>query len=1074
MRELLNNSSKYLSRISDIIRTDATYISKENFLATHTPFTNLGYVNSGIIDSRLMHMSEESFMDKQVLQAREDHQFIIVQGHNGSGKSHFIRWIKERYENEVSPDEEATLFISRWQSTLRGALEQIIESDIFKGSETADQIKKLIQASEHLSDDNLKRNIIHQFAIAVQDDEENQQVKISSKDKRRLYAFLVDSEIQEFMFREKGPIDRIKLKLSAEASNQKLVDVTPRFLPEDFKVNQEQLEAIKRANPSKKALKLLETLHLYDEKNDLKQQLASYLNQFLDEVVQKCTNLRGSDLKDVFLRLREELKEQGKKLTLFIEDITSFTGIDRALVEVLVTEHQGNDGGNRFCRIFSVVGITNEYYKNSFPDNLKERVTGRVFIDEATFTDKDKIVEMAARYINAIYVDKEEIERWARDGGQEENLPVATPFTQQQWANFELQDGRVLPLYPFNKNVLLKIFHGLENKNNRTPRMFLKDVSYVLHEYFNQAPQKQFPSGITDFSKKFQIPSWKDPLNAPRFIERKSPRHQERLATFLRLWGDQSIETRQENGDKTVGGLPKEAFDAFSLPFLAGEVTEVKSGGDDAKKNKSPGSGGKPPTGNSHMGNEKKTEHPVPPVQKPQAEAKSKEQQEFEKLQKELENWMNGTGQLTSIRLFREVVYRAIIDFIDWEAEEVAVPLVKHHLKTTMFNFEAQSAQPSTKNYLLIPRNRDAYYALLGLAAFTKLGKRSWAFENATDFILPLYNWLQSFQEEVIAFVSRPEEVSHDEWTLRKWGILTRYYLESVGGNIPPHASTKVIYEAIMNPRLPEITEEPHRSKEWSLLQKKLKGANKHFTIYLDFFTQFDSCPQGEITADTKSNYFDAAEILSVINELDEQDWEMGYLPEPEITTESENSARMRYLHMLDLLKRAIPTAYDAEKQTLNQLLTSTEEYIGTPADAQALKQTFTEMRSMLAYLNQKNERYASGEFAGLENGNLDASKLSEILSRNATLDNAKLHEGVLLLAQNPLLQLQPFVATFLNMDKLLDRMHDKYEKKRTKAEEELKQQKTEVVIKNSKQVLADLHKALTALHREEDVRVNR
>lgn len=1066
MRDILSKSTSYLNRISEVIRTDATYIAKDNFLATHTPFTKLEFVKSGIIDNRRKHMSEEDFLEKQVLEARNDHQFLIVQGHNGSGKSHFIRWIKERYESEVTEDEEAILFISRWQSTLRGALEQITDSDIFRGTETAEEIKKLIQANEHLSDSNLKRNIIHQFAIAVQDDEGTATIKMSSKDQRNLYAFLVDSEIQEFMFRENGPIERIKLKLAAEASNQK-VDVVPRFIVDDFIISEEEFNKLTSASPSKRALRLLENIYLYDQHDELKELLSSYLNQFIDQVVQKCTNLRGSDLKDVFLRLREELKAQGKNLTLFIEDITSFTGIDRALVEVLVTEHQGSDGEDRFCRIFSIVGITNEYYKNSFPDNLKERVTGRVFIDEAAFTDQDKIAEMAARYLNAIYVGEVEIKQWAETSGLDEQLPIAAQFQDQTWANFELKDGRVLTLFPFNKSVLFKLFNSLEIK---TPRMFLKNVlSYVLHIYFNQAPVNNFPPEISEFSKEFNIPSWKDPINSPQYLERKSPQHNGRLATFLRLWGDETIDTRMFQGQKTVGELPELAFKAFNLPFITGDVKEEVD--EETGDKKTDGSGNEGRTNTTISTTNERDELPEKGRIANQP-VKSIEQQEFEALQKELETWLNGGGPLSSYRVFRPEMHKAIVDFIDWEAEEVEVPLVQQ-FKDTMINFEAQTSRPKLKNFIEIPRNSETYYALLGISAYLKLGNKSWSFPNSNDYIIGLYNWLQKNQGDIIQFIKKPKEFTNEEeWTLRKWGILSKYYLQLLNGLIPEQATTKQIFDAIMDPKTPLFVEDQNRSKAWTMLQKKLRASERTISLFHDFFIIFDSCHQGEIMNSIKLSYIDATEIIKVINELQQQNWDLDYLPIPKIKEETADSVRLSNLQVLELIKAYLPAAYQEEKQALIQMVTSFKEYVGESAGTESLTSVFTEMKHMLLYLKQFNEIYSSQDFAQLENGSLDPNLLSELMRRISQLDTLSLYVAVNVLAKNPLMQLQPFVFTFAKMDQLLTRIGDRYKKKLSNAESILKEQKTEEIIAITKTELKDLKHAIGSINREEGVNV--
>ena len=348
----------------------------------------------------------------------------------------------------------------------------------------------------------------------------------------------------------------------AENSNQRLDDVSPRFEASDFKIEFEELEKMKKDRPHNRALKLVEKLFYEDDHDVLKQNMADYLNQFLETVVQQCTNLRGSDLKAVFEDLRRELKKKGKNLTLFIEDITSFTGIDRALVEVLVTEHKGGRN-EEFCRIFSIIGITNDYFRTSFPDNLKDRVTGRVVLDHASLMNDGQIAEMAARYLNAIYLDDTEIEKWVQNGYHADDYPISKVFQESDWALYRLENRKTLPLFPFNKRALFNLFNGLSHK---TPRRFLEDVlSHMLHIYFRKALVNEFPPSIQ--SLDFDIQSWANPLYE-RSVKSKSGQNYERMATFLRVWGDRTADTKKINGTLTVGGLPEEAFKAFGLPFI--------------------------------------------------------------------------------------------------------------------------------------------------------------------------------------------------------------------------------------------------------------------------------------------------------------------------------------------------------------------------------------------------------------------------------------------------------------------------------------------------------------------------
>lgn len=51
----------------------------------------------------------------------------------------------------------------------------------------------------------------------------------------------------------------------------------------------------------------------------------------------------AGDFKQIFLDIRKELFRLDKKLTLFIEDVTSFTGVDTALLDALIEEHTGKE-----------------------------------------------------------------------------------------------------------------------------------------------------------------------------------------------------------------------------------------------------------------------------------------------------------------------------------------------------------------------------------------------------------------------------------------------------------------------------------------------------------------------------------------------------------------------------------------------------------------------------------------------------------------------------------------------------------------------------------------------------------
>lgn len=1032
----------YLDRIAEIIRTDATNIDSINFLATHTPFKKLTHVTSGINEFGKSEMDEETFFLKHVLESRNDHQFIVVQGDNGTGKSHFIRWIKERYEKAVSPTEEAVLFISRSQSTLRGALEQIINSGIFKESDTVDHIKKLILANEHLSENDLKQNIIYQFAIAVQNDEETN--LISKKIQKNLHAFLVEPASQEFLFRESGPIERIKLRLAAESSNQRLDDISPRFEPDDFIVTVELSRMFRESGASRRAVGLAELL-FEDYSGQLRKDLANYLNQFLEPVVQRCANLRGSDLKDVFQHLRKELKNNGKNLTLFIEDITSFTGIDRALVEVLVTEHKGTDYNDEFCRLLSFVGITNEYYKTTIPDNLKERVTGRVLIDKAALFDGKQISEMAARYLNAIYLERNELIKWVENGAQAETLPIAPINAGFEWATFCLQDHRTFTLFPFNQTALEKFFDALDLK---TPRRFLKHIlTHLLQLYF---VNEEFPPKIADLSNEFtKLPNFIDPLSK-RTIEIKAPNHSERLTSFLRIWGNGTVDTEDENGQIMVGGLPESAFKAFGLPFIADKSRMGRS---------------KPAT--TLDPNPEPNPRPNPEPGRVVLSPKNPGQDAFSKVEEELDKWFNSTGKLISYKNFRDDIHSAFIEFIDWEAEGVPAPLVNDNFLSRKLHFEGQSVTTLGSDNFTIEKSGSTYYALLAIAAWRHLGNKSWDFEGSVNYLPGFYNWLQEQKNKVIAFVKYPRVINEpDKWQFCKWNILTSYYLMALSGEINrSDNSTIKIYEALL--QAPNIKGEENRSTNWMAMKKRLKQSVNASRIQANYelFKGMHNRVQGKITDKTEVHFIDAAVILKEIDQLKKSHWDIDniVLPDREIYKDKESS-RYFPLLLLDLIKQLLPLALSDEIALVRQRVDEVLQYIGSEETAADL---FNELRKLLAYFRTINEGYLTDDFKGLQNQQLNHQQLISHLNTLNQVGELKDTKLLLGLVHCPIDRITEYTQLFKKAEKLLESKYTKFNDKYKVLEQKLRDGNTNEIIENTRNQLENLRSEIEDIHQE-------
>lgn len=1021
-------------RISQVIKTDATIANRWDFLATHVPFKKLGFVDSGLNERKVEYIHEEDFFNNKVLAIRDDHNFIIIQGDNGSGKSHLIRWIKERYLNEIDQNEEAVIFIARSQSTLKGALEQIIKSNVFTEDFKENELKKLQQASVHLSESFLKKNIIHQFAIACEENINND--ILESRYAKKLPQLLLDPEIQEILLEKDGPVERIKLRLSSDETNKRRDEIEPKFVPDDFKFNYDILRKM-RNGAAKNAIRLAEDLVNISRGSELRERVAKFLNSNLEIVVQNSTNLRAADLKHIFEQLRIELKKQGKRLTLLIEDITSFTGIDKALVEVLVTEDEGTEYNETFCRIFSIVGVTTAYYKDFFPSNLKDRLTGRVLINDAVLLEKEDIINMAGRYMNAINLDNDILKHWMENGAKDIDLPLSKANTDYSWSMTTLDGDREASIFPFNEDSLWNMYSSLEHK---TPRKFLKDViKHVLRLYMNY---DRFPPSPDILRGLYKIPEWKEPLHE-QIVRRDSKEDSDNIISLLRLWGNGTAYRVKDGDEIRVGGLTEEVFKSFNLTFIKGvNIGKVeKTEGDDENG----GGGYKPPI-----------KKPQPDPSKPQASKEDKKTIEFKKMQHNLDKWLNN-GPLKDYIKLRDDLVSIITTFIDWQSEGIPGNLVNAFLRGNRISIEGQVS--SYNDGFQVKRSEESKYALLALSAWRILGEQSWDFENSIGYLTSLTNWLLKVKEDIIKAVRAPEEIdSPNEWDMIKWGLLNEFYIQLLAGNLNEDNSIEDIYLKIFSNSL-KIEEQIDRSPSWIKTQKML-SRKSDLENHHDFVLKYYNYVLGDVTAHTNVYFIDTVEILNILNQLKSIDWDMKKIQVPNIDGGKSHIWYQSYnllLYLSDKVNAAITDEIDETTKILNEL----ENFISKDYKISDLQRLFEDINRFLTEtLIDNNEPYNSSDFDTFIKGELTwegldnmKKQLSNILSYD---DKSK---QIMAYSSHPIRKIKPYIEFLNKTDALVSNVQVNYESKLNNIQD--KANDVDEKLKEIKSVLSDMESSI-------------
>lgn len=990
-------TEQWTRRIGEVIKVEAKDTGYADFLATHKEFANILVASSRETKEQAKPMKEDDlfnfFMDQRGI-----HQFYLVKGDNGTGKSHLIRWIKEKYLQKITGDEESVLFISRAQSTLRGALEQIVEANLFQDEVMTENLKKLINANEHLSSEGLKQRILHHFAIAVQQDEDNHSIRMEARLRKQLYAFLVEQATQSLLLQPGGPIERIQQKLASEAKHEAMTEVTPYFQGMDFKLTYEQASVLKKADISRLAERFVESVAETTLSSEVaavmayRDACANYLNQFLDIVVQECTQLRGSDLRNVFMTLRQELKKQGKNLTLFIEDITSFTGIDKELVNVLAFTNEGTEYDESLCRLISVVGVTNEYYKNHFPDNYIDRVTGEWYIDGAALVDKEDVVELTALYLNAIYSEKAILEEWARNGAHPDILPASRLYEEHEWAKVPYR-GQSLTIYPFTPNAL-KVFY--DNLGQKTPRRFLTNVirKYV-HETLTKGPRETLPDFSELFSSLKVIPIWNQSDDANLRRQVGGP-ELNRYLTLLRVWGDSTMTERKgDDGAITIGGLPEQVFRAFGLRFLTGQVN----------------AGSTPSL---------KVDPILSPKQDPIVKLKpivNLKQERFAKSLQEIEGWMYGQS-LPSYASYLKMMLDFFKSTIRWEEYDILPAYITDYLTPRRAEIDGQIGALNTKesNKLVFSRSELLRGALLAFAAWHDLGNDTWEFDDAHLHVQGLMSWFESEAPRIIEFVRKP--TAEAKWQDREWTVICQYFIAGFNGKLKDASTPQAIYMGMSQPYSKIASE---RETDWNFLSDFINRDYSEFTeeIYVKYF----NCVQGDPTKSVSAVFLDATSILRVIEHFKDNDWNLEIYNLPN----KENLTWYKASNLLRVFQEKFDSALKVEVSTFDNMMDGLRKLCGPELNQQQIEDTFDGIQEMIVSMKSTHIPFSHDDYSIMNSQIWNLSEFIQNVQRFRNFRNiTDKHEIFSLMSQDPRLSIKVYRDVLLKFEKLMDEQYER------------------------------------------------
>ena len=888
------------------IKTDNMASEDAYFLATHMPFSQLEVYAGGRTTSTPKLMSEDEVFDNLIYNPNNDHRMIIVRGDNGTGKSHLIRYLKAKMENSPStvynPDKEQLIFLRRLNNSVRGVFSQLVDQDVIKDPEVKEQLVKFISSSDSKDESAFKTDILFAYIAAVQNDNSGDVYKqVVCRD---ITSYLSDSRVREYLLREGGAISRCYNVITAP-SNQVLKETTI-FLNEDFLDAKGKTSIIrevkKQGDPQ--ASDFATTL-LEDDSEITK--LVNYLNRFTREVVQRCADISSESTKSVFEQLRKDLKRQGKNLTLFIEDFTGFTGIDSELITVLSTEHGGDYAD--LCRVTAIIGITNDYY-DQFRDNFTDRVTHQISVTEESYGTDSFLVQLAARYLNAIYCDPKALREWEQNGANIEELPINTFTPPCEWESVNV-GGKEVTLYPFNSHALISLYDCLITKS---PRTFLKEViKEQLKEYFDGKENNDdwyFPLN----PKNVQM-SRGEHSSAIDRIDGISSKDKNRLKAVFALWGDGSATGVNSDGELKFGGISKKYLDDIGLSAFngIGAISEQGSG-----------TVVTPPVAPTP---DNDTDTPKQP------KVTDKAFQDYTRFKNDLTNWFSSNAPLQYHADYRKMMQAFICGdnssagAINWQDLGVPAFIASERLNdSAYFYIEGQdNAADPGKALVHMDRSaesRDALQALIELQYF-----KGWNFEGAVYYQQRLIVWLERNKSTIIKNVIAAADTSN-KLPVTKWCLALQYIRAMILGQAIDTTSSAGTIVALFN-TIKKDDNIKRETKEWNELIQFVLNHNSEFDSALTMLQKASATTMGAIQGSRGGGgeqFYRGNELLVAVDQLKDSCWDI----------ENELPEAIPDKHLLfnpaGLLKQLYPRiriAMAAEKKQIEDVIAKLKDYIG-------------------------------------------------------------------------------------------------------------------------------------------------
>lgn len=856
------------SAVRQVINPFAEHIPDSLFRAVHSEWDlqvtpPVGQRYQDVTAAAWTQMTPADFLSDFLRQDRP-HALAAILGDTGSGKSHLVHWMRLHIRDDA---QRMVLVVRKSGTSLRAIVREII------GKLPLDQQHGFLETFNVAGDgvmtpEGRRRELLHHLGQAIREDKPT-----SSADEleEALIEVLPNLFQDPYMQREHFLRDaRVAAEIVDHIFEQSRADDRPDrrrvFAADDLVLGgQDYLNATKLAQH---AIQLIEA----DPEN--LPVAIRVINRNLDKAVARTLSFSGDRVEELMTGLRRHLRSQGRELVLLIEEFARLQGIDRALLQAITTQGDSGQGETGLCRMRTAIAVTPGFFE-SVEDTAYRRTTHIVDMNRSAghtqgqTPTSSSLASFSAKYLNAVRLGREKIERWSESAQPGEAAPsrcTQCSLVVECHATFGDVDG--YGLYPFTKQALWigadRVDRSQSGRLN--PRTVQNDLLVeVLDTFAPSISAGEYPP-LRLLEKLGGVKQL--PLAAETQLKRQNPQMSDRWMALLELY----------DGTGAVINLPEPLRDAFNVPKIP-DIDELPLA--DGPRLPSPG----------------------------QAVVK---EITMEADDLAIQTWIRGDGlDATVAQKLRELVYAAVVEAIDWDmlglSRTYFAGTGRAFQQRTSISFVRQNTKVATYAQVRLEIDADPQtgQALQGLLHAAKNGFR-WQFDGAdralTSFLDCVERWAKQVEQQ-LQKLSAPT----DSWRQADAAINLLCIGAAIGGRLKAAPTAAEMIEAAFGnwPDEPAAATGQLRSLYAKLL--------RHREELVDMArSQASSLKGGRVGA-----MLDPRRVLGPIRQLRRAKWRLGLKP-PEGDA---NTLASLYREVAETLPEATAAERSQRLQWLHEML---------------------------------------------------------------------------------------------------------------------------------------------------------